>query len=356
MSGQILQRLIAGERLQPEHEQALVEWELANWERTEVLGITPETVQGTIAQRVDLLQRIYPLFCPLCDRLLGDPATYLVTLWRLWLPLAQQLAARRQAVSRPWIQGILGGQGTGKTTLGKILTLILQELGYQTLSLSLDDLYKTYHDRLLLQQQDPRLIWRGPPGTHDVDLGIQVLDQLRSPTHPPVHSSTPHSPISIPRFDKSLHNGMGDRIAPQWVSKVDIVLFEGWFVGCRPAEPTVFDQAPDPINTAADRAFARDMNASLQNYLPLWERLDSLWILYLTDYRLSKQGRLQAEHQMQASGKPGMSKAEVEAFVEYFWKALHPDLFIQPLLPQADLVIEVSPDWSCVVRGGKSHS
>jgi len=37
-------------------------------------------------------------------------------------------------------QGILGGQGTGKTTLAAMLSLILGQLGYHTLSLSLDDL------------------------------------------------------------------------------------------------------------------------------------------------------------------------------------------------------------------------
>lgn len=348
MAGWILERLVAGEELGSEQEQALVQWELADGERAAALGITPETVYEAIAQRMKWLQRIYPLFCPLCDRLLGHPANYLVTLWQIWLPLAQQLAAQQQTLKRPWIQGILGAQGTGKTTLGKILTLILEEQGYQTLSWSLDDLYKTYADRLLLQQQDPRLIWRGPPGTHDVDLGIQVLDQLRH--------LNPHSPLSIPRFDKSLHHGMGDRTTPEEVGNVDIVLFEGWFVGCRPVDPTVFDQAPDPIRTEADRAFARDMNANLRDYLPLWERLDNLWILYLTDYRLSKQWRLQAEHQMQASGKPGMSDEEVAAFVEYFWKALHPDLFIQPLLERADLVIEIHADRSSTVRHGYSLS
>jgi D-glycerate 3-kinase len=355
MTGRILERLVAGEKVRPEQEQVLVEWELADGERTEALGITPETMYGTIAQRIAWLQQIYPLFCPLCDRLLGNPDNYLVTLWRLWLPLAQQLAARRQTLNRPWIQGILGGQGTGKTTLGKILTLILEKQGYQTLSWSLDDLYKTYSDRLLLQQQDPRLIWRGPPGTHDIDLGIQVLDQLRHLT-PDTRHPAPDTPVAIPRFDKSLHNGIGDRTTPDLVETVDIVLFEGWFVGCRPVDPAVFDQALDPIRTEADRAFAHDMNANLRDYLPLWERLDSLWILYLTDYRLSKQWRLQAEHQMQASGKPGMPDEEVAAFVEYFWKALHPDLFIKPLLEKADLVIEINPDRSSTVRRGHSLS
>ena len=104
--------------------------------------------------------------------------------------------------------------------------MILQQLGYRTLSLSLDDLYKTYSDRLVLKQQDPRLIWRGPPGTHDIDLGLNVLDQIRQCK----------SPVMVPRFDKSAYSGAGDRTTPEIVTDVDIVLFEGWFVGVRPID------------------------------------------------------------------------------------------------------------------------
>jgi D-glycerate 3-kinase len=203
--------------------------------------------------------------------------------------------------------------------------------------LSLDDLYKTYSDRQRLRQADPRLIWRGPPGTHDVDLGIEVLDNLRRCSGVPVR---------VPRFDKSACGGAGDRTEPEIVEGADIVLFEGWFVGVRPIDPAAFDSAPAPIVTPADRAFARDMNAKLRDYLPLWERLDRLMVLYPVDYRLSVQWRKQAEHQMMAAGKSGMSDADIEEFVKYFWKALHPELFVKPLLnsPWVDLAIEINPD------------
>jgi D-glycerate 3-kinase len=118
-------------------------------------------------------------YTPGTSRLLVKNFLNLETLWNLWLPLAMQLSTEKQSLNRPLIQGILGGQGTGKTTLCQVLRLILGKLGYSTVSLSLDDLYKTYADRQQLQKADPRLIWRGPPGTHDIDLGISVLDKLR---------------------------------------------------------------------------------------------------------------------------------------------------------------------------------
>jgi len=72
----------------------------------------------------------------------------------------------------------------------------------------------------------------------------------------------------------------------------------------------------------------------------------SLCVLYSEDYRLSKQWRKEAEHQMIATGKTGMSDQEIDRFVEYFWKALHPELFIKPLTNNADLVVEIKCDRS----------
>ena len=74
---------------------------------------------------------------------------------------------------------VYGDPGTGKTTLGIVLDVLMQHLGKTFLSISLDDLYTTYADRQKLRVRRPEIIWRGPPSTHDVDLGIQVLQQLQ---------------------------------------------------------------------------------------------------------------------------------------------------------------------------------
>ncbi|MCC5619018.1 glycerate kinase [Nostoc sp. CHAB 5836] len=322
-----------------EKEQAK-EAALADKLRAKAFGITSENVDEVIERRSHLLKSVFPAFSRFCQTSLQvEPQEMLQVLWDLWLPLGIKLASQRQQLGRPLIQGILGGQGTGKTTMSKVLSLILQHLGYHTLCLSLDDLYKTYSDRLLLTQQDSRIIWRGPPGTHDIDLGLNVLDQIRQS----------QSPVMVPRFDKSAFGGAGDRTTSEMVTGVDIVLFEGWFVGVRPIDPDLFNTAPPPIVTDEDQAFARDMNHRLHDYLPLWEHLDSLILLYPTDYRCSLEWRKQAEQQMIAAGKSGMSNSEIEQFVNYFWRSLHPELFIKPLVKNAtvvDMVIEIHADHS----------
>ncbi len=323
--------------------EQLALWELADDLRSPAFGVIPENVDEFVHSKTDLFFSILNILHTFPVK----STNFLEILWTLWLPLAMKLSSETQSLKRPLIQGILGGQGTGKTTLSEVLRLILGKLGYSTVSLSLDDLYLTYADRLQLQKQDPRLIWRGPPGTHDIALGIAVLDQLRFSRKEELVSG---KNIKIPRFDKSAWGGAGDRILPDSVSDVDIVLFEGWFVGVEPVDELQLNQfladAPFPICTDGDRQFARDMNAKLWNYVPLWNRLDRLIVLYPQDYRVSQVWRNQAEREMMAAGKSGMTELEINRFVEYFWKALHPELFIKSMIAgvSVDLAIELKCD------------
>lgn len=358
----ILTHLLERKKLTPAQAGALAVEMLADPQRARALGLTPANIQARIQVQGPLFCQLYPAVQQLWQQQFQISTPILVPLWQFWFPLALQLAQAQQDLGRSLIQGVLGGQGTGKTTLCAMLGLILRHLGYSTLCLSLDDLYKTYAERQALRQQDPRLIWRGPPGTHDLELGLQVLDHCRQATPGAVS-------LAIPRFDKLAQGGAGDRMSPEVVRSPQIVLFEGWFVGLRPIDPAQFDTAPAPILTPADRQFARDMNTELQNYLPLWQRLDRLILLKPVDYRLSQEWRRQAEQKARVSQPPetltpnraGMSDAEVNQFVEYFWQALHPELFIPPLLEsadQVDLVLEIQADHSLgrIYRPGERHS
>jgi D-glycerate 3-kinase len=315
---------------------ALVAHSQQNWPRSQALGLTLANRPLKIAEQLALFQAVYPAVQARCPATLHLSIPVSELLWDFWLPLARQLIEWRQAQTQPLIQGFLGGQGTGKTTLTTMLSLILEHQGYRTVSLSIDDFYKTYADRQQLQIQDPRLDRRGPPGTHDINLGIQVLTALKQG----------QAPVEIPRFDKSAEQGAGDRTTPETIAGADIILLEGWLVGVRPINPIIFDTAPIII-TAADRDFARDMNDRLKAYEPLWDLLDRLIVLYVPDYRLSLAWRQQAEHDMIAQGKPGMTDEAIAEFVTYFWRSLHPELFITPLTRQpqtVDLVVEINPD------------
>lgn len=305
---------------------------LADREASIAWGIDETNVSTVIKLRSQQLQQLHPLLSQFCRDQWGWQSVPLDRLWLVWLPLANQLATAHRTLSRPLVQGILGMQGTGKTTLATILMQILQCWGLQVGQLSLDDLYKTYADRLALQQDDPRLKWRGPPGTHDIELGLEVLRQVKQPSS---------GVMQLPQFDKSAYAGMGDRTTPLFIQQPDILLFEGWFVGLQPIDPAMFNDAPPPICTGADRQFARDMNVRLWDYLPLWQQLDRLMVLMPERYEFSLQWRKQAERELRSQGRPGMTDEQIDAFVEYFWKSLHPALFLPPLLRQSTVVDHV---------------
>lgn len=312
--------------------EQVINWLLAP-DRADVWQLDASSVGSALGDRIRLLQSIVQKLqleqseLPLP----GDWTTWIEPMWRLWLPLALKID-RAQRIKVPstrtplYVQGMLGGQGTGKTTLSRILQLLLRELGQQVARLSLDDLYLTYAERCELREKDLRFVWRGPPGTHDVDLGVRTFARIVD--------ALPGDQVQLPRFDKSLYGGQGDRSEPELMSRPTIVLFEGWCVGAQPLPDDAFTELrrlPAPINTEADRVFAYDCNRRLRTYLPLWDYLDSLVVLSLEDYRLSLQWRQQAERAMMAEGKDGLSDEEIATFVTYFWQALHPQLFVEPM-------------------------
>jgi D-glycerate 3-kinase len=97
----------------------------------------------------------------------------------------------------------------------------------------LDDFYLRHADQVALASAHPdnNLVQhRGQPSTHDLDLLESVLSSLREGRL-----------TKLPAYDKSLHNGAGDRTdTTTWEEvnrpqdpPVDVVIFEGWCVGFR---------------------------------------------------------------------------------------------------------------------------
>lgn len=104
--------------------------------------------------------------------------------------------------------------------------------------------------------------------------------------------------------------------------KPDFIFYEGWMVGLKPVEDErVFDKKLPALKTKKARDFARDVNRKLKEYLPLWEQLDYRHIIHVPNYQISIEWRKQQE--IAFKGK-GMSPEQIEEFVYYFWRSLHP--------------------------------
>ncbi|MDQ6977497.1 MAG: kinase, partial [Ghiorsea sp.] len=148
--------------------------------------------------------------------------------------LVAWIDAQKQA-DATLIIGISGAQGTGKSTLARQLKVLLRNR-YSVALLSLDDLYLNQNKRKTLAASiHPLFAARGVPTTHNVNLGIQTLKQLKGG----------QGELLLPRFDKQTDNPKPQQDWERCKTPVDIVLFEGW---CLSLTPQSDDALLKPIN------------------------------------------------------------------------------------------------------------
>ena len=119
---------------------------------------------------------------------------------------------------------IAGPQGVGKTTILKIIKKVFKkEFKKEILSLCLDDFYYDPIKRNNLSKKiHPLLNIRGVPGTHDINYLESVVNKFTKSKYP----------IEIPIFDKL--NDKKERKKIIIKKKCDILILEGWCVGCPP--------------------------------------------------------------------------------------------------------------------------
>ena len=244
---------------------------------------------------------------------------------------------RESTTARPVIFGLNGPQGCGKTTAtSAAVALLRSEHQLPGIAISIDDFYLTRTEQLALAQahaENPYLQQRGYPGTHDIRLGSEVLSKLKT-------INRVKQPVALPRYDKSLHDGEGDRLPeaswPKIAPPVDFVILEGWCVGFTPVEESGIS---DPHLIEINRLLARYKD---------WHRFFDAFIQFKAqDIRDTVHWRIEAEQNMRAQGKTAMSEERIKAYIERFLPAY--DMYLPalgeklpPMLPR--LAVEITAD------------
>ena len=170
------------------------------------------------------------------------------------------------------VLGLCGAQGSGKSTLAQALLARMGARGVASAILSIDDLYLTKGEReVLAGTVHPLLRTRGVPGTHDVALGLRVLDGLAA-----------GQAACLPRFDKAVDDRLPEGAWPQAGVGLRLLILEGWCVGARAQEAGELDA---PVNALerdedGDGRWRRFVNAALAgDYQTLFGRIDALALL-----------------------------------------------------------------------------
>lgn len=285
-------------------------------------------------------------------------------IYRYYLPvyvwLLGRLEAHRAAGSPgALVVGISAPQGCGKSTLVAALTSLLCAEGRPCVAASLDDFYLTGAQQEAVAAAhpgNPLLQYRGLPGTHDTGLAGDTLRALRALGGPGggggAPAAPPPAPVPVPLYDKSLRGGRGDRApARDWPlarAPLAVVLFEGWSLGFRPLPPAALASA---VASPASAAHLAPVNAFLAPYGASMDGVACAWLLLrVKDPSWVFGWRAQAEAQLRASGRPGLSDAQVADFVARFmpaYEAYLPQLYAEGPAPAGGaptLALDVDQD------------
>jgi len=269
----------------------------------------------------------------------GDQLVHLV------LPLLRQLVLLRQgsAQSDQGRRGVMqaprsseqdglykpivlvnGPVGAGKTTLGRALQRFAPGFGLHLAVASIDDAYFPLAERRRRLAGNPFGVMRVPPGSHDIPLLMERLQAWRA-----------GSRLRLPRFDKTLADGQGDR-AGESEESADALVLEGWLMGCRALGRDRLAGAMARLEgwnlSQPELEWLPHWDRELEAYAALWQSCDGLWLLKPSHWSLPRRWRFQAEARQRRAGGAWLAPRALAQLVRASLHSLPPPLYQDPLV------------------------
>jgi D-glycerate 3-kinase len=251
------------------------------------------------------------------------PPAFSQTVDHWYRPLAGLLAGHHATAGRPLLVGVNGSQGSGKSTLAALLVQLLTELhGLRAINLSIDDFYLSRASRhALASKVHPLFATRGVPGTHDVPLLRETLQQLVRST----------SKVPIPRFNKA----SDDRaLESEWAhvsAPLDIVILEGWCLGTPAQDDKDLHCAVNALEADEDPdcSWRLYINRQIREHYQAIDALIDIWIMLqapsfncVYDWRLEQERKLAGQlPEAAADDTPVnriMTDEQVSRFIQHY--------------------------------------
>jgi len=274
----------------------------------------------------------------------------------LAMPMLAQVEGLVGSGQRP-VLALNGPVGAGKSFFCQQLIGLAKARGLRLAVASIDDAYLPWEQRLVAMAGNPFGVNRVPPGSHDVPLLVERLQRWRS-----------GGPLQLPRFDKTLRDGAGDRVVETPVSEAaattDALVLEGWLMGCRPLGTAGLGAAGvgpgmelarglAPLG-AEEAAWLPHWDRQLEAYGPLFDLCDGLWLLRPLDWGLPRRWRFQAEARQRRSQRQlqknngWLNPAELDRIVRSSLASLPPRLYQEPLVAKTKASAQLNGRRRCI--------
>ncbi len=252
------------------------------------------------------------------EKILGkSKAEKIKSLKKIYIPISFWIDNKYKKKGKTLFLGFCGGQGSGKTTVTKILKIILTKFFKRRIQVSsIDDFYKTSGDRIKMANEiHPLFKTRGVPGTHDIDLVKKFFHIIKKKNF---------KKIKLPKFEKAADDRLKKKYWYNVKRKPEIIILEGWCVGAKPQSSSLIQK---PINTLEkyedkDLKWRKYVNEKLKKeYKKLFSMIDHFIFMKIPSFKMVFKWRLLQENKLRKKShlnKKIMLYNEIKRFIMFY--------------------------------------
>ena len=234
-----------------------------------------------------------------------------------YIPMSFWIEKKYKKKGKTLFLGLSGGQGSGKTTITKILKIILKKFFKRKIYISsIDDFYKTLNERNRMSHEIHSLFKiRGVPGTHDTNLIKKLFNFIKKSNF---------RKFKLPKFDKSTDDRLKKKNWPVIKEKPEIVILEGWCVGAKPQNKSLIKKPKNILEKHEDEdlIWRNYVNEKLKKeYKKIFDTIDHFIFIKIPNFSMVFKWRWLQEKKLRKKillNKKIMSYNEIKRFIMFY--------------------------------------
>ena len=265
-------------------------------------------------------------------------AVKIKSLKRIYIPISFWMEDKYKKKGKTLFLGLSGGQGSGKTTISKILKIILKKYFKRKIEvISIDNFYKTSEERNKMSNiTHPLFKTRGVPGTHDINLINKFFYFIKKKKF---------KKFKIPKFSKTLDDRLKKKYWQSISKKPEIAILEGWCVGARHQSSNLLKKPINDLEKYQDKnmIWRKYVNQKLKNeYKKFFNNIDYLIFMKIPNFKMVFKWRFLQEKKLEKKPYPQnkiMSYYGIKRFIMFYERITLQ--MVKDLSKSASLVIEL---------------